>query len=195
MASLQDRAGNRVIQFTGLDGKRRTLRLGDMNKRDCETVRRHVEAILTAAKLDCKNPAIPSDTAAFIERVSPWLYSKMAAVGLVPETQETVMSAKCFSSKHSYPPVPTKTIPVTSNGKGLPRCPGVYFIWRDGSVVYVGESGKLSLRVRHSYKHNKIFPGDEVSFIATEDCQFAECYYIGLLRPFRNFRDPADCQP
>lgn len=50
MASISTETnGRRRVQFTGLDGKRRTLRLGKANKRDTEQVALHIDSITSRA--------------------------------------------------------------------------------------------------------------------------------------------------
>ena len=52
MASVStDRAGRRRILFFALDGKRKPLRLGKVSINAAQTVKRHVEALLTAQRL------------------------------------------------------------------------------------------------------------------------------------------------
>jgi len=70
----------------------------------------------------------------------------------------------------------------------LPHSPGVYFIWNDGRVVYVGATDDLYGRLARN-THNKITEGDEVSFILLEkeSLVWAECYYISRLKPSRQF--------
>lgn len=49
MASIScDKAGRRTVQFTAADRKRRTIRLGAINKKAAETVRGHVEHLNNA---------------------------------------------------------------------------------------------------------------------------------------------------
>lgn len=86
-----------------------------------------------------------------------------------------------------YEPVPSQRVPVAMDGVLPPRS-GVYFIWELGErIVYVGQSINLNNRVRLS--HQNIEVGDWVSFVEvpTNELLFAEAYYIGTLRPRRNF--------
>ena len=49
MASIStDKSGNKTMQFTGLDGKRTTLRLGKAKARTVDTVKTHIEELLEA---------------------------------------------------------------------------------------------------------------------------------------------------
>lgn len=86
-----------------------------------------------------------------------------------------------------YPPVPGPEIPVERAGRGMPPRAGVYFVWRDGEVKYVGQSIRLSSRCGLS--HHAMNPGEMLSWVEIEPVRltWAECFYIGLLRPTRNF--------
>lgn len=61
-------------------------------------------------------------------------------------------------------------------------------MWSDGAIVYVGQS--INLRARARRGHAMINRADEVSWIELPNAEldFAECYYIGTLRPERNFQ-------
>lgn len=86
-----------------------------------------------------------------------------------------------------YPDVPKDTIRITKLGDGVPSVSGVYFIWNNDTCEYVGQSINLSNRVRLS--HQKVSITDRVSFLLfdTSELMFAESYYIGIMRPQRNF--------
>ncbi len=81
----------------------------------------------------------------------------------------------------SYPAVPA---PMSCP---IPSKPGIYFVWANGMVVYVGQAIVLSNRLRAS--HGCIVEGDKLSWIefGPEELNFAEAYYIGVCRPIRNF--------
>ena len=75
MASVStDSNGNRRIQFTGLDRRRRTLYLGDVSARGADDIKRVVESILEAAAVGADLPDVTFD--------------KLAAVGLVNPRQK-----------------------------------------------------------------------------------------------------------
>ncbi len=81
MASLStDANGNRTIQFTAADCKRRSLRLGKVPKKVAESVRLKVEALNAAvvARLP-----LDGETAAWVAGVGDDLAARLAAVGLV----------------------------------------------------------------------------------------------------------------
>lgn len=81
MASVaNDPNGKRRVIFKGLDGRRRTIRLGTCSEKIANDVRRHVEAILSAAAADS---AIDQRTADWLGKVSDDLHAKLVAAGLV----------------------------------------------------------------------------------------------------------------
>lgn len=74
--------GNRrVIQFVGADGKRRSLRLGEVTLKQAEAVKLRVERLADAVAAN-----LPPDleTAAWLQGVGPELHAKLSAVGLTP---------------------------------------------------------------------------------------------------------------
>ncbi len=80
MASLvNDPNGRRRVQVQ-VDGKRQTIRLGKVPKRDAETIKRHVEH-LAAAKLSGR--AVPDETAIWLGRLDTTLRGKLEKVGLL----------------------------------------------------------------------------------------------------------------
>lgn len=85
MASVSRNAkGFCKVQFTGLDGQRRTLYLGKMEKKQAENVSRHVENIL-AAELS-KSP-LAKDTAVWLGDIVDRFHQKLVGVGLVNPRQ------------------------------------------------------------------------------------------------------------
>lgn len=89
MASLStDGAGNRTIQFVAADGKRRSVRLGKVNKKLAESVKLRVEAL--AAALAARLP-LDTETAGWTAGLGNDLHAKLAAVGLLaPRQSETL---------------------------------------------------------------------------------------------------------
>lgn len=89
-------------------------------------------------------------------------------------------------SEFQYPSVPEPFLNPTKQGDGLPNRSGIYFLWHEGAIMYVGQSVNLRNRVRLS--HNQMLPGDRVSFVEIDRglLNYAEPFYIGLVRPARN---------
>lgn len=70
----------------------------------------------------------------------------------------------------------------------MPSSSGVYFVKdASGTVAYVGQSIRLCHRAKLS--HEKIEVGDRVAWLEfdSELLNWAEAYYIGICRPYRNF--------
>lgn len=100
--------------------------------------------------------------------------------------KSTSFDAHIPGSPHNYPPPP---LPIISTGQAIvmPNHPGIYFVWTKDIIVYVGQSGNLRERCKVN-GHDKITPDDRLSWIEFEPSElyFAECFYIGTLRPERN---------
>ncbi len=90
-------------------------------------------------------------------------------------------------TKYGFEPVPDPVIVYDGEGTGLPTESGIYFAWQNGAVQYVGQSINLNSRCRHS--HHKLQQGDLLSYVLVykEQLNFAESFYIGILKPTRNF--------
>jgi integrase len=83
MASvINDPNGRRRIQFVSPDGKRKTIRLGKIDRRMAEGIARHVEHLL-AARLS--GQLIPRDTAVWLASIGEKLRQRLARVGLVDD--------------------------------------------------------------------------------------------------------------
>jgi integrase len=86
MASIStDKAGNKTMQFTGLDGKRKTVRLGKARARTVDTIKTHVEEMLEAHGA---GRTLYEETQAWLKKInakSPTLYAKLANLGLAPK--------------------------------------------------------------------------------------------------------------
>ncbi|MBX7168595.1 MAG: site-specific integrase [Pirellulales bacterium] len=89
MASISKQpGGRRVIQFTGADSKRRTIRLGKLSQRTAEGVKLHVERLVVASLT--RHP-VEDDTARWLGKLDDTLYGRLAAVGLVPKRASAML--------------------------------------------------------------------------------------------------------
>lgn len=80
MASItQEANGRRTVQFVGMDGKRRSIRLGIVTQRAAESVRFRVEMILSA---QLSGHAPDDETSRWIAGLDQTMSEKLAAVGL-----------------------------------------------------------------------------------------------------------------
>lgn len=85
MASIsRESNGRRTIQFVGVDGKRRSIRLGKVSQRAAEAVKVRVEHLANAA--ESGGPLDP-ETARWVAEIGDDLADKLARVGLIPERQ------------------------------------------------------------------------------------------------------------
>jgi hypothetical protein len=86
-----------------------------------------------------------------------------------------------------YPDVPISNKVSILDRESIPSVSGVYFVWLHDICEYVGKSKNLRNRVCPT--HEKISLSDKLTFLtfAESDLNFAESYYIGVMRPRRNF--------
>ncbi|PYI55332.1 MAG: hypothetical protein DMC62_03425, partial [Verrucomicrobia bacterium] len=89
---------------------------------------------------------------------------------------------------HRFAPVPPPKVEATRLGEGLPNVSGIYFVWSDDRVVYVGQSRRLCGRCIIG-GHHAIGDGDMLSWVEEPigQLKYAEAFYIGVLKPERNF--------
>jgi integrase len=80
--------GCRTIKFVGIDGKRRSVRLGKVSQKQAESVKLRIEALNAA---DISKCPLDRDTAAWVEGIGADLAAKLAAVGLVPERESALL--------------------------------------------------------------------------------------------------------
>jgi len=84
MASIvNDPNGRRRIQFVSPDGKRKTIRLGKIDRKTAEGICRHVEALLVAK---ISGQPVPRDTAVWLTTIGEKLRQRLVRVGLVDDT-------------------------------------------------------------------------------------------------------------
>jgi hypothetical protein len=82
MASITNESnGRRTIQFVIEDGRRRSVRLGKVSKRQAEIVRSRIEELLAANKT---GQPVSAELKAWLDQVSDQLYDRLAACELVP---------------------------------------------------------------------------------------------------------------
>jgi len=85
-----DKNGLKRIRFKTLDGKRKSLRLGRLAKKDAEVVCNYVTRIETAQQL---GTTPDTDTLLWLNRIAPWLHSRLVGVGLVAERGSDTLGA------------------------------------------------------------------------------------------------------
>lgn len=124
-----------------------------------------------------------------LERQYKYLHSQRDGISQLlskPAELFGVLSPAGFEES-SYPQVPGPFIPATRGGFGLPEDSGIYFVWSDNVCVYVGKS--ISICKRATVCHTSILDSDWLSWvlIPKNTLDFAECFYIGVCKPSRNF--------
>lgn len=84
-------------------------------------------------------------------------------------------------------PQPNPNLIPSKEGDGLPHTSGIYFLWLDGRVDYVGKSSRLSGRLRLG-SHHVLSEAHRISYVYVEHdlLDWAEPWYIGLCRPNKN---------
>ena len=91
MATLAtDGTGNRIIQVTGADGKRRPIRLGKLNKKAAEAVRQKVNHIEDSL---AHGLPLDAETQAWVNALGDELHKKLAATGLAKPRQSQALGA------------------------------------------------------------------------------------------------------
>jgi hypothetical protein len=90
-------------------------------------------------------------------------------------------------AKSNYPEVPPPFFAPSAEGDGIPSIPGIYFLWDGETIVYVGQSVNLNQRVRLG--HWRLRPEYKISILPIDKffLTWTECYYIGLVKPEKNF--------
>ena len=110
MASITTNArGNRCIQFANAEGTRKTIRLGDCDRKSAESICRHVESLLSAKQTG--EPLKPT-TAGWLKEVGPKLREKLAAVGLIDAPQRALLGEFLRTHVLSRPDVKSSTLEV-----------------------------------------------------------------------------------
>jgi integrase len=91
MASIStDQNGNRTVQFYGTDGKRRSVRLGNVPMKQAESMRLKIQALNSA-----KRSGLPLDDelSTWLGKIGEDLADKLAGVGLIPKRTARTLDA------------------------------------------------------------------------------------------------------
>lgn len=90
--------------------------------------------------------------------------------------------------RDGYPEIPAPTVTPEKDVRQLPNAPGIYFLWKNGVIEYIGQASRLSSRVKLG-AHHVLDADHRISYVLVEAqlLSWAECYYIGIARPYRNF--------
>ena len=93
MASIsREKNGRRTIQFIAPNGsgKRKSIRLGKVSKRDAETIRLRVESLVCA---QLTRHAVDDETARWVANLDNSLADKLARVGLTCRRERATLAA------------------------------------------------------------------------------------------------------
>ncbi|MDY3552788.1 hypothetical protein R5W24_001877 [Gemmata sp. JC717] len=91
MASIvDDPNGRRRILFVGSESKRRTIRLGKIDRKSAESICRHVEALQSAKT---NGQPVARDTASWLTSIGDALHKKLATVGLIEHRESRQVGA------------------------------------------------------------------------------------------------------
>ena len=88
--STEKKTGRRAIQFTGVDGKRRTIRLGNVSKRQSEAFKHKIELIVAA---QMTGHAMSDEAARWVGQLDSVMAGKLSRVGLLPKRDEALFAA------------------------------------------------------------------------------------------------------
>ncbi|MCC6907054.1 MAG: hypothetical protein IT430_03855, partial [Phycisphaerales bacterium] len=93
MASIiKDPQGQKRVAFTDREGRRRSIRLGQIDSRNAEAIRVRIEALVTASITGIE---IDGETARWLTTISHRLHEKLSKAGMVAskETRGTTLGA------------------------------------------------------------------------------------------------------
>ena len=76
--------GHRMLQFTAVDNKRKTIRLGKMSQRLAESFKHRVEQLISAKR---SGAAMDADTASWVGSLPPKMAEKLVRVDLIASRQ------------------------------------------------------------------------------------------------------------
>jgi integrase len=91
MASISRQAnGRKMIQFSGADGQRRSIRLGKVSLASAQAVKLKVENLVAAS---ITGHAVDDETARWVAKLDDVMRDRLAAVGLVPKREAATLGA------------------------------------------------------------------------------------------------------
>jgi len=107
------------------------------------------------------------------------------------ETQSIKISSEyeaTLKDINEYPAIPEPCFLPSKDGENLPYASGIYFLWRDEKIEYVGQAKYLCNRLRLG-NHHILDSDHKISFVLVNKkyLTWTECYYIGICKPHLNF--------
>ena len=165
MASITNEPnGRRTIQFVGIDGKRRSVRLGKVSKRVAEAVKLHVEDLVACQRT---GQPVPLATDRWLEQAGDQLHDRISAAGLAsPRVRRTLAAFidEYIASRTDAKPG-TKTVWLQSRRRLVGHF-GEDCVMRSITAADVAafrqrlaESGLADATIRRTLGHGKQFFG------------------------------------
>ena len=98
------------------------------------------------------------------------------------------LQSRCARGAPDYPEPPLPMIKPSTDGGDLPETSGIYFLCEGEMVAYVGKAVNLRNRLRLG-THHALRATDTIAHLpfSPVELNWAESFYIGVLRPARNF--------
>ncbi len=125
--------GRRIIQFKGVDGARKTLRLGKVTQRAAEAVKLRVEMILSA---QLTGHALDDETARWLAGLDREMNEKLAAVGLTERREHTTLKAFIDDYVESRSDIKDRSVSrIREAGEKLVACFGAEKRLRDFTLA------------------------------------------------------------
>jgi hypothetical protein len=132
-----------------------------------------------------------------LERQHRTLHAKVESKKIELVNLEQRLFKKRAGEEFSFwPKIPTENkMTILPQGENMPEASGIYFLWDQDFVAYVGQSVNLRGRVRSTHDKVPQISSPLVTFLEfpTEELTFAECFYIGVLKPLLNGGTHRNC--
>ncbi len=177
----------KVVIEKALDAlpKKRSIDRWEAERAVEKTLDKHFDSLLTAMRLPPKFRKWEAEIRQQVDSVR--LATEASRKELATAKREYRDMMRGLTTKSEYPEVPESICAPSDDGSPLPEQSGVYFVWSDGRVVYVGQSIRLCQRAKIG--HERIKADDRLSWLEFPVLMlnFAEAFYIGVTRPVRNF--------
>lgn len=115
------------------------------------------------------------------------------ALKKLKKANKQLVRFKASCDEHGYPHPPKPCFNVEDSKRGVAggkRFPGIYFIYEDDKIIYIGKSiDVFSRTLNHLNGTLAQFKGKTFSFLPfpEKDLLYIESFYIGVLRPRENF--------
>lgn len=193
LVDIARRAVDRAIghRVTGHQSEERAVRwLAQAIERCCEKVHMAAKQMPALDRAQAKEAERRSAARKEIAAQMRAARAKLSAIKRAIQVADRQLEARdnrLVPPHERYPDAPAGSIRPSDTGAGLPEAPGIYFLWAGELVEYVGQSIKLCNRVKVG--HHQLRKDHLISYVELDarELTWAECWYIGALRPKLNF--------